>query len=376
MDYHATTPVDPRVLKAMLPFFSKKFGNAASRTHFFGQEAYEAVERARVQVASLIGASSSEIVFTSGATESNNLAIKGIAKAVSSKGDHLVTVVTEHKSVLDPLKRLGFEGFRITYLPVRKDGLINLEDFKKALTNRTVLVSVMFAQNEIGVIQPIREIAKIARSRGALVHCDAAQAAGKLPLNVKDLGVDLLSFSAHKIYGPKGIGALYVRKSEPQFRLIPMLDGGGHEIGLRSGTLNVAGIVGFGAACEICRLGMRAESKKIGKLRDRLRDGLFKRLKGCVVNGSEEFRLPNNLNLLIPGISSLDLLGKLRGIALSAGSACLSSSPEPSYVLKAIGLSREEQLSSVRFGLGRFNTREDVDTVIGLLTEAVKVLKR
>lgn len=371
MDNHATTPVDGRVLRSMLPYFKETFGNAASRSHVFGQAAARAVQTARRQVAALMGAQPHEVLFTSGATESNNLAIKGAAFAYRDNGNHLVTVATEHRSVLDCFRRLGLEGFRWTCLSVGKDGLVDLEELKKAITRRTILVSVMMANNEIGVIQPIREIGRLAREKGVLFHCDAAQAVGKIPVDVNELEVDLLSFSAHKIYGPKGVGGLYVRKGKRQVRLIPILDGGGHEAGLRSGTLNVPGIVGLGSACTLCSAEMKKESKRLERLRNRLRSGLLAGCKGSFVVGSQERRLPNNLNIVFPGILAGELMERLKSVAFSAGSACLSSSPEPSYVLKALGLNEGARRSSVRFGLGRFNTEQEVDFVIKKVVGAV-----
>ena len=374
MDNHATTPVDPRVLRAMLPYFSDKFGNAASNTHLFGREAKAAVEKARNKIAQLIGAEPREIIFTSGATESNNLAIKGAAAAHGRKGRHLITVQTEHKSVLDCFKRLSMDGFQVTYLGVRKDGLLDLAELKKAVTAETILISVMMANNETGVIGPIADIGKIAKEKGVLFHCDAAQAVGKIPVSVGKLGVDLLSFNAHKIYGPKGIGALFVRKSEPRVQIIPLLDGGGHEVGLRSGTLNVPGIVGMGEACRICNIELARESQRLEKLRNKLRDGLMKALPNSVVIGSQTQRLPNNLTISFPGVSAGNLMKGLNSVALSSGSACLSSSLEPSYVLRALGLNENTMRSSIRFGLGRFNTEAEVDLVIGKVTKAVRRL--
>jgi len=375
MDNHATTPMDPRVLKAMMPYLKGKFGNAASGTHFFGREAAEAVERARGQTAKLINAEPREIVFTSGATESNNLALKGAAWANKDKGAHIVTVATEHKSVLDPCKRLSFEGFRVTYLPVKKDGMLDLSDLEKAISAKTILISVMLANNEIGTLQPIAEIGRIAREKGVLFHCDAAQAVGKIPVDTEALGVDLMSFNAHKIYGPKGVGALYVRKRGSQVRVLPLVDGGGHEVGLRSGTLNVPGIVGFGKACDICRREMKVESKRLEGLRNRLSQGILNGLSECVVNGGERNRLPNNLNVSFPGVRADDVIKGLGGIAVSSGSACLSTSPDSSYVLRAIGLSEDLAYSTIRFGLGRFNTQGEVDKVIRRVVSAIKRLR-
>jgi cysteine desulfurase len=374
LDNHATTPVDPRVLRAMLPYFREKFGNAASATHALGREAKSAVENARGKVARLIHAQAREIVFTSGATESNNLALKGAALAYREKGNHLITVATEHKSVLDCFKRLKMEGFQVTVLPVQSDGILDLNELKKSITARTILISVMMANNEIGVIQPIAEIGKIAKEKDILFHCDAAQAVGKIPVNVSSLSVDLLSFNAHKIYGPKGVGALFVRKSGPVPRIIPLLDGGGHEVGLRSGTLNVPGIVGFGEACGICAKEMTKESKRLKKLRDRLCGGFLEAFPDAVVIGSLTQRLSNNLNISFPGVLADQLIKSLGSIAVSSGSACLSTSPEPSYVLTALGLRDAVKRSSIRFGLGRFNTQKEVDLVIKKVLQAVNGL--
>ncbi|MBP1603822.1 MAG: Cysteine desulfurase [Acidobacteria bacterium] len=391
MDSHATTPVDPRVLEAMLPFFTEKFGNAASRNHAFGWQAEEAVETGRKQVADLIGASAKEIVFTSGATESDNLAIKGVAhmyrnesdnlaiKGVAhmyrNQGDHIVTVQTEHKAVIDTCKRLEKEGFRVTYLPVRKDGLVDLDELRDALGEKTILISVMMANNEIGVIQPVAEIGRIARERRILFHTDAVQAAGKVPLDVNAIHADLVSLSAHKMYGPKGVGALYVRRKDPRVLLVPVIDGGGHERGMRSGTLNVTGIVGFGKAAQIAAREMTAESATLGALRDRLLDGLRSELDEIHVNGSLEHRLPNNLNVSFAYVEGESLLMGINDIAVSSGSACTSASLEPSYVLKALGTGDELAHSSIRFGLGRFNTAEEVDYVIDKVSSVVKRLR-
>ncbi|PYV05501.1 MAG: IscS subfamily cysteine desulfurase [Acidobacteria bacterium] len=375
MDNHATTPVDPRVLEAMLPYFTEVYGNAASRNHRLGWEAEAAVETARKQVAKLINASPQEIVFTSGATESDNLAIKGAAWAHRGRGNHIVTLPTEHKAVLDAAKRLEQEGFSVTCARVGADGLVDPDDVKRALTDGTMLVSVMAANNEIGVLQPIAEIGKLCRERGILFHTDAAQAAGKAPVDVERMGVDLLSISAHKIYGPKGVGALYVRGKNPAVEIAPLIDGGGHERGLRSGTLNVPGIVGLGKACELCRLEMPEESRRLGGWRDRLRDGIFSRLDDVRVNGSMEHRLPHNLNVSFGGIDGESLLVGMNDVAVSLGSACMSATREPSYVLKALGVSDDRAQSSVRFGLGRFNTEEEVDYVIGRVVETANVLR-
>ncbi|MGH9404072.1 MAG: IscS subfamily cysteine desulfurase [Terriglobia bacterium] len=373
LDHHATTPVDPRVLEAMLPYFSEKFGNAASRSHSFGWEARDAVETARRQIADLIHSRPQEIIFTSGATESNNLALKGVAQARREKGNHLVTLATEHKAVLDPCRSLEKEGFRVTFLPVKPDGLVDLGSLEAALTPATILVSVMAAHNETGVIQPVAEIGRICRERGIPFHSDAAQAAGKIPLDVE--AFDLLSLSAHKIYGPKGVGALYVRERKPPLGITPMLDGGGHERGLRSGTLNVPGIAGLGAACALAKREMPEESARLGALRDHLRDGILARLDGVRVNGSMEHRLPHNLNLSFAGTSSDMLLTSLNDIALSAGSACASARREPSYVLQAMGVPDELAYAALRFGLGRFTTTEEVDYAIERIAETVNALR-
>ena len=375
MDAHATTPVDPRVLETMLPYFSEKFGNAASRNHPFGWQAEEAVEHARKQVADLIGAHAKEIIFTSGATESDNLAIKGVAHMYRKRGDHIVTVVTEHKAVIDTCKRLEKEGYLVTYLPVRKDGLVDLDELRDALTDRTILISVMMANNEIGVIQPISEIGRIARERRILFHTDAVQAAGRVPIDVNALKVDLVSLSAHKMYGPKGVGALYVRRKDPRVLLVPVIDGGGHERGMRSGTLNVTGIVGFGRAAEIAKQEMAQESVRLRALRDRLSDGLHQELGEIHVNGSMEHRLPNNLNVSFAYVEGESLLMGINDVAVSSGSACTSASLEPSYVLKALGTGEDLAHSSIRFGLCRFNTEDEVDYVIDKVTSVVKRLR-
>jgi cysteine desulfurase len=375
MDNHATTRVDPRVLEAMLPYFNQIYGNAASRNHRFGWEAEEAVEKGRKQVADLINAAAKEIIFTSGATESDNLAIKGVAWMYREKGNHIVTVPTEHKAVLDTCKRLEKEGYQVTYLPVQKDGLINLDDLKAALTEQTILVSVMAANNEIGVIQPIAEIGKLCHERGILFHTDAVQGVGKIPLDVQAMDIDLMSISAHKMYGPKGVGALYVRRKSPRVQLTPIIDGGGHERGMRSGTLNVPGIVGLGKACEISKQEMATESDGLRAWRDRLRDGILSQLDEVYINGSLEHRLPNNLNVSFAYVEGESLLMGINDIAVSSGSACTSATLEPSYVLKALGVGDDLAHTSIRFGLGRFNTEEEVDYVIGRVVETVKRLR-
>jgi cysteine desulfurase len=375
MDNHATTPVDPRVLEAMLPYFTDRFGNAASRNHSFGWQAEEAVEVARKQVADLIGATAKEIVFTSGATESDNLAIKGAALMYREKGNHIVTVVTEHKAVLDTCKHLEKDGFEVTYLPVNRDGLVNLDRLRAAITDRTILVSIMAANNEVGVLQPIDEIGGITRERGVLFHTDAVQAAGKVPFDVNASNVDMASLSAHKIYGPKGVGALYVRRRNPRVLLTPIIDGGGHERGMRSGTLNVTGIVGFGKAAAICREELVPEAARLTALRDRLNDGLHRNLDEIYVNGSMAHRLPGNLNVSFAYVEGESLLMGISDIAVSSGSACTSATLEPSYVLKALGTGDELAHSSIRFGLGRFNTEEEVDFVVERVSAVVKRLR-
>ncbi|MGE5362463.1 MAG: IscS subfamily cysteine desulfurase [Bacteroidales bacterium] len=375
MDNHATTPVDPRVLEAMLPYFTERFGNAASRNHSFGWQADEAVEAARKQVAELIGGTAKEIVLTSGATESDNLAIKGVAEMYRQKGNHIITAVTEHKAVLDTCKRLEKQGFEVTYLRVQRDGLVDLDDLQRATTTRTILITIMMVNNEVGVVQPIAEIGRIARERGIIFHTDAVQAAGKLPIDVNALNADLVSLSAHKMYGPKGVGALYVRRKNPRVLVAPIIDGGGHERGMRSGTLNVPGIVGFGKAAEIARQEMAAESERVGALRDRLLAGLRENLDHISVNGSLDHRAPNNLNVSFAFVEGESLLMGISDIAVSSGSACTSASLEPSYVLKALGTGDELAHSSIRFGLGRFNTEEEVDYVVKRVTEVVTRLR-
>jgi cysteine desulfurase len=375
MDYHATTPMDPRVLDAMLPYFTEKFGNAASRNHKYGWEAEEAVEKARQQIADLIGANAKEIIFTSGATESDNLAIKGVAQMYRDKGDHIITVVTEHKAVIDTCKRLEKEGNRVTYLPVQKDGLIDLDQLRNAMTEKTILVSIMTANNEIGVVQPIAQIGALTRERGILFHTDAVQAAGKLPFDVNALKVDLASLSAHKMYGPKGVGALFVRRRNPRVLCAPIIDGGGHERGMRSGTLNVPGIVGMGKAAELCKQEMAAESARVGALRDRLNRKLHDGLDQLFINGSMEHRLPNNLNVSFAYVEGESLLMGINDVAVSSGSACTSASLEPSYVLKALGTGDDLAHSSIRFGLGRFNTEEEVDYVAAKVISVASKLR-
>jgi cysteine desulfurase len=374
-DNHATTPVDPRVLDAMLPYFTETFGNAASRNHEFGWKAEEAVENARGQIARLINATPKEIIFTSGATESTNLAIKGAAEMYREKGNHIITQVTEHKATLDTCKRLEKYGYEVTYLPVEKDGRINLEELRRAITPKTILISIMYANNEIGVVQPIAEIGKIAKEKGIFFHVDGVQAVGKIPVDVQKDGIDLMSISGHKIYGPKGVGALYVRRKNPRVQLAAIIDGGGHERGMRSGTLNVTGIVGLGKACELCQQEMAAESAKLSKLRDRLKDSIMSRLDETYINGSMEHRLPHNINISFAYVEGESLLMGINDIAVSSGSACTSATLEPSYVLKALGVGEDLAHTSIRFGLGRFNTEEEVDYVADRVVETVKRLR-
>lgn len=375
MDYHATTPVDPRVVEAMLPYFTEKFGNAASRNHPFGWAAEEAVDRARKQVADLIGANVKEVIFTSGATESNNLAIKGVAEMYREKGNHIITCVTEHKAVIDTCKKLEKQGARVTYLPVQKDGRISLDDLRAAITDKTILITIMAANNEIGVLQPLAEIGAIAKEKGILFHTDAVQIAGKVPFSVVDTKVDLASISAHKMYGPKGVGALYVRRRNPRVLLAEQINGGGHERGMRSGTLNVPGIVGMGKAAELARLEMAAEGARLQALRDRLNAKLHENLDEIYINGSMEHRLPHSLNVSFAYVEGESLLMGINDVAVSSGSACTSASLEPSYVLKALGAGDDLAHSSIRFGLGRFTTEEEVDYVVEKLTSVVRRLR-
>jgi cysteine desulfurase len=375
MDNHATTPVDPRVVEAMLPYFTEKFGNAASRNHEFGWKAEEAVETARGQIAKLINATPKEIVFTSGATESTNLAIKGVAEMYREKGNHIITQVTEHKATLDTCKRLEKHGYEVTYLPVEKDGRINLDELRRAITPKTILISIMYANNEIGVVQPVEEIGKIAKEKGIFFHCDGVQAVGKIPVDVQKDGIDLLSISAHKIYGPKGVGALYVRRKNPRVQLSAIIDGGGHERGMRSGTLNVTGIVGLGKACELCMNEMQAETVKLRGFRDRLTKSIMSRLDETFINGSMEHRLPHSINISFAYVEGESLLMGINDIAVSSGSACTSATLEPSYVLKALGVGEDLAHTSIRFGIGRFNTQEEVDYVADRVVETVTRLR-
>jgi cysteine desulfurase len=376
MDNHATTPLDPRVLEAMMPYFTTKFGNAASRNHSFGWEAEKAVEEARQQVARLIGSSAKEIIFTSGATESDNLAIKGVAEMYRERGNHIITQVTEHKAVLDTCKRLEKHGYRVTYLPVKADGLIDLEDLKRAIGDETILVTIMAANSEIGVLQPIREIGRLCHEKGVIFHTDAVQAVGKVPIDVIADSIDVLSLSGHKIYGPKGVGALYVRRKNPRVQIAAQIDGGGHERGMRSGTLNVPGIVGLGKASEIALAEMDSEAPRLRGLRDRLRDKLEAELDYVHVNGSMEHHLPGNLNMSFVYVEGESLLMGINDVAVSSGSACTSASLEPSYVLKALGLGDDVAHSSIRFGLGRFNTEAEVDYVAAKVIDVVKKLRQ
>jgi cysteine desulfurase len=375
LDYNATTPCDPRVLEAMLPYFTDRFGNAASRNHTFGWQAEEAVDIARTEVAKLIGADPKEIIFTSGATEGDNLAIKGVFDTYASKGNHIITALTEHKAVLDTSRHIEKSGGEITYLPVNPEGLISLEDLEAAIKPSTILIAIMYANNEIGVIQPVKEISQLAKKHGILFFTDATQAAGKIPVDVLKDGIDLMAFSAHKMYGPKGVGALYIRRKNPRVKLTAQMDGGGHERGMRSGTLNVPGIVGFGKACEISRQEMDAETRRISALRDKLENSL-ENLEESFVNGSREHRLPHVSNISFKYVEAEGLMmGFNKDIAVSSGSACTSASLEPSYVLKALGLDDDLAHSSLRFGLGRFTTEEEIDYTIGQVSKTVTRLR-
>ena len=375
MDHHATTPVDPRVLEAMLPYFSETFGNAASRNHSFGWKAEEAVNAARAQVADAIGARPREIVFTSGGTESINLALKGVAERAAPRGKHVITWQTEHRAVLDTCRHLEKLGFRVSYLPVKSDGLLDLGTLEKALAPETILISLLYANNEIGVLQPLAAVGKIAREKGIVFHVDGVQALGKVPLNVERDHIDLLSITAHKLYGPKGAGALYVRRGREKVDLAPQIDGGGHERGFRSGTLNVPGIVGFGKACQISVAGMAKEARRLSALRDRLKDGLFAQLEDISINGSLNERLPHNLHVSFAGVDGESLLLGLDDVAVSSGSACTTASPEPSHVLRALGVPDKLAHASIRFGLGRFTTEEEVDYVIAKVVRVVNHLR-
>jgi cysteine desulfurase len=375
MDNNSTTRTDPRVVEAMLPFFTEHYGNAASRNHPFGWEAESAVDDAREHIAAIIGASAKEIIFTSGATESNNLAIKGVAGMYKKKGNHIVTQATEHKAVLDTCKRLERDGYQVTYLPVDKFGQVHPEQVAEALTEKTILVSIMAANNEIGTVQPVREIGKLCKSKGVLFHTDAVQAVGKIPLDVEDMGIDLLSLTGHKIYGPKGIGALYVRKKDPRVRLEPQIDGGGHERGMRSGTLPVPLIAGLGKACQLAREEMPQEIERTFRLRERLRTGIMSKLPETYLNGHPTDRLPGNANISFAYVEGEGMMMGIKAVAVSSGSACTSASLEPSYVLRALGVGDELAHSSIRFGLGRFNTEAEVDFVVELVVNEVTRLR-
>jgi cysteine desulfurase len=374
LDYQATTPMDPRVLEAMMPYFTYKFGNPHSRSHSYGWEAEEGVEKARGQVAKLIGADEKEVIFTSGATESNNLAIRGVAEFYKDRKNHVVTTVTEHKCVLDTCRHLEQSGFEVTYLPVQKNGLIDLEVLRNAITDKTVVVSIMAVNNEIGVIQPLEEIGKICREKKTFFHTDAAQAAGKIPLDVEKMNIDLMSISGHKIYGPKGIGALYVRR-KPRVRLVPLIVGGGQERGFRSGTLPTPLCVGLGEAAEICSKEMEGEAKRLKKLQDRMLRGLNDKLTDIIVNGDLEHRIPGNLNISFAYVEGESLMMGIKGLSVSSGSACTSASLEPSYVLRALGVEEEMAHTSLRLGLGRFTTEQEVDTAVDELVRHVNKLR-
>ena len=376
MDNHATTRTDPRVLDVMLPYFTEQYGNAASRNHAFGWAAEAAVDRAREQIAKLINAKPKEIVFTSGATESDNLALKGVVEFYREKGNHIITVPTEHKAILDTCKTLERKGLaQVTYLPVDKHGLVDPEDVRNAVTDKTILISIMHANNEIGTIQPVHEIGKIAKEKGVLFHSDATQGVGKIPVDVEAMGIDLMSFTAHKIYGPKGTGALYVRSRSPRVRLSPMMDGGGHERGMRSGTLNVPGIAGLGRACELAGEVLESEGEHVLRLREKLRHGIMSQLDETYLNGHPLQRLPGNLNVSFAFVEGESLLMGLKDIAVSSGSACTSATLEPSYVLKALGVGEDLAHTSIRFGIGRFNTEEEVEYVCERVVREVRRLR-
>jgi len=374
LDYQATTPMDPRVLEAMMPYFTYKFGNPHSRSHSYGWEAEEGVEKARGQIAKLIGADEKEVIFTSGATESNNLAIRGVAEFYKDRKNHIVTTVTEHKCVLDTCRHLEQAGFEVTYLPVQKNGLVDLDQLREAITDKTVVVSVMAVNNEIGVIQPLAEIGKICREKKVFFHTDAAQAAGKIPLDVEAMNIDMMSISGHKIYGPKGIGALYVRR-KPRVRLVPLIVGGGQERGFRSGTLPTPLCVGIGEAAEICMKEMDSEAKRLKKLQERMLKGLNAKLTDIVVNGDLDHRIPGNLNISFAYVEGESLMMGIKGLSVSSGSACTSASLEPSYVLRALGVEEDMAHTSLRIGLGRFTTEQEVDTAVDELTRHVMKLR-
>ncbi len=376
MDNHATTPLDPRVLEAMLPYFTEKFGNAASRNHIFGWAAEDVVEEYREKIAGCIGALPKEIIFTSGATESDNLAVHGVAQMYKDKGNHIITCVTEHKAILDTCKFLEKQGYDVTYLPVDKYGQVHPEQVSEAITEKTILITIMLANNEVGTFHPIADIGKVAKEKGVIFHCDATQGVGKIPVDVNEMGIDLLSMSAHKMYGPKGIGALYVRRKKPRVRVVPIIHGGGHERGMRSGTLNVTGIVGFGKALELCRAELEEEQKRLLYLREKLHKGITDQLDQVYLNGHPEERLAGNLNLSFAFVEGESLMMGMKDIAVSSGSACTSASLEPSYVLKALGVGEDLAHTSIRFGLGRFNTEEEVDYVIQQVVQAVSHLRK
>lgn len=375
LDNHSTTPCDPRVVEVMLPYFTEKFGNAASRNHSFGWEAEEGVEHARKQIAQLIHADPKEVIFTSGATEADNLALKGIVEMYREKGDHIITSSTEHRAVIDPAKYLEKKGVSVTFLPVDKTGRVSPDDVRNAITDKTILISIMLANNEIGTINPVREIGKVAKEKGIIFHCDATQGVGKIPVDVQEMGIDLMSFTSHKIYGPKGIGALYVRRKAPRVRLEPMIHGGGHERGMRSGTLAVPLIVGFGKACELCEQEMSTESIRMAKMRDRLQEGIMGAMEEVYLNGHPTERLPGNLNISFAYVEGEALLMGVKEIALSSGSACTSATLEPSYVLRALGVGSDLAHSSIRFGLGRFTTDEEIEYTIDRMIKAVNHLR-
>lgn len=375
LDNHSTTPCDPRVLETMLPYFTEKFGNAASRNHSFGWEAEEGVELARKQIAHLIHADAKELIFTSGATESDNLALQGVVDMYREKGNHIITGSTEHRAVIDTAKYLEKKGIKVTFLPVDKAGMVSPDDVRNAITDQTILISIMMANNEIGTINPVAAIGKVAKEKGVIFHCDATQGVGKIPVNVQEMGIDLMSFTAHKIYGPKGVGALYVRRKAPRVRLEAMMYGGGHERGMRSGTLPVPLIVGFGKACELCEQEMSTESVRMAKMRDRLQEGIMSKMDEVYLNGHPTERLPNNLNISFAYVEGEALLMGVKEIALSSGSACTSATLEPSYVLRALGVGSDLAHSSIRFGLGRFNTDEEVEYTIDRMLKAVTHLR-
>ena len=374
LDNQATTPLDPKVFSAMEPWFTEKFGNASSRNHTYGWEAEEAVEIARESVAATIGALPKEIIFTSGATEANNIALQGAAKSYQDQGRHIITVKTEHKAVMDVCQQLSKDGFDITYLTVDKDGILDLNKFEDAIRDDTILASVMHVNNEIGVIQPIKELGAICKNKGVIFHVDAAQSLGKIPINVDDMGIDLLSISAHKLYGPKGVGALYVRRKNPRVQLQPIMFGGGHERGIRSGTLPVPNIVGMGRACDLAANVMNEENLKITTLRDALLQGIRDENPNTLVNGSMEYRVAGNLNMSFPGVNNEAIIAAIPEIAISSGSACTTSTMEPSHVLLALGMSKEEAYSSLRFGIGRFNTEEDIQIAVKSMNDCMKNL--